>query len=95
MTRSGDASQWWPWTKELEDEMGIQIHPQVAEALKVENGETIVVASEDETIEGPAYISRMVTPRLVWSLQRMRADHVLVFRKGQAPEEARELLKAI
>jgi anaerobic selenocysteine-containing dehydrogenase len=95
MTRSGDASHWWPWTKELEDEMGIQIHPLVATALKVENGETIVVASEDQTIEGPAYISRMVTPRLVWSLQRMRADHVLVYRKGQAPEEARELLKAI
>jgi hypothetical protein len=53
------------------------------------------VASEDETIEGPASISRMVTPRLVWSLQRMRAAHVLVYRKGQAPEEARELLKAI
>jgi anaerobic selenocysteine-containing dehydrogenase len=95
MTRSGDASRWWPWTKELEDEMGIQIHPRIATALRIENGETIMVASEDETIEGPANISRMVPPRLVWSLQRMRADHVLVYRKGQAPEEARDLLKAI
>jgi anaerobic selenocysteine-containing dehydrogenase len=95
MTRSGDAAQWWPWAKELEDEMGIQIHPQIATALKIENGETIMVASEDETIEGPATISRMVPPRLVWSLQRMRADQVLVYRKGQAPEEARDLLKAI
>ena len=95
MTRSGDASQWWPWTKELEDEMGIQIHPRIATALKIENGETIVVASEEETIEGPASISRMVPPRLVWSLKRMRADHVLVYRKGQDPEEARNILKAI
>ena len=95
MTRSGDAAQWWPWTKELEDEMGIQIHPQVATVLKIENGETIVVASEEETIEGPASISRMVPPRLVWSLKRMRADHVLVYRKGQDPEEARNILKAI
>jgi anaerobic selenocysteine-containing dehydrogenase len=95
MTRSGDAAQWWPWTKELEDEMGIQIHPRIASALKIENGEPIMVASEEETIEGPASISRMVPPRLVWSLQRMRADHVLVYRKGQAPEEARDLLKAI
>jgi anaerobic selenocysteine-containing dehydrogenase len=95
MTRSGDAAKWWPWTKELEDEMGIQIHPRIASALKIENGETIMVASEEETIEGPASISRMVPPRLVWSLQRMRADHVLVYRKGQAPDEARDLLKAI
>ena len=95
MTRSGDAAQWWPWTKELEDEMGIQIHPRIATALKIENGETIVVASEEETIEGPASISRMVPPRLVWSLKRMRADHVLVYRKGQDPEEARNILKAI
>jgi anaerobic selenocysteine-containing dehydrogenase len=95
MTRSGDSAKWWPWTKELEDEMGIQIHPRIASALRIENGETIMVASEEETIEGPASISRMVPPRLVWSLQRMRADHVLVYRKGQAPEEARNLLKAI
>ena len=95
MTRSGDASNWWPWTRELEDEMGIQIHPLIAEALNVENGETILVASEDEVIEGPATISRMVPPRLIWSLQRMRSDRVLVYRKGQAPEDARDRLKAI
>ena len=95
MTRSGDASNWWPWTRELEDEMGIQIHPLIAEALNIENGETILVASENETIDGPATISRMVPPRLVWSLQRMQADHVLVYRKGQAPEDARDRLKAI
>jgi anaerobic selenocysteine-containing dehydrogenase len=95
MNRSGDAARWWPWTRELEDETWIQIHPRVATALKIENGETITVASEEETIEGPASISRMVPPRLVWSLQRMRAEHVLVYRKGQASDEARELLKAI
>jgi anaerobic selenocysteine-containing dehydrogenase len=95
MTRSGDAGRWWPWARELEDEMGIRIHPRVARALEIENGETILVASENETIDGPATISRMVPPRLVWSLQRMQADHVLVYRKGQAPEEARDRLKAI
>jgi anaerobic selenocysteine-containing dehydrogenase len=95
MTRSGDASRWWPWTKELSDEMGIRIHPVIAKALGIENGMTILVASEDEIIEGPATISRMVPPRLVWSLQRIRAEQVLVYRKGQAPEEARDRLKAI
>ncbi|MFZ1986695.1 MAG: molybdopterin-dependent oxidoreductase [Desulfatitalea sp.] len=95
MTRSGDAGRWWPWTRELENEMGIRIHPRVARALEIENGETILVASENEIIEGPAAISRMVPPSLVWSLQRMQADRVLVYRKGQAPEEARDRLKAI
>ncbi len=93
--RSGDAGRWWPWTRELEDEMGIRIHPRVAKALEIENGQTISVASENEIIEGPAAISRMVPPRLVWTQQRMQADCVLVYRKGQAPEEARERLKAI
>jgi anaerobic selenocysteine-containing dehydrogenase len=95
MTRSGDASRWWPWARELADEMGIRIHPVIARALDIENGAAILVASEDEVIEGPATISRMVPPRLVWSLQRMRADQVLVYRKGQAPDEARGRLKAI
>lgn len=95
MARSGDASRWWPWARELADEMGIRIHPRLARALAIENGETIMVASADEIIEGPATITRAVPPRLVWSLQRMRADRVLVYRKGQAPEEARARLKAI
>jgi anaerobic selenocysteine-containing dehydrogenase len=95
MTRSGDAGRWWPWTRELEDELGIQIHPLVARALEIENGQTILVASDNEIIEGPAAISRMVPPRLVWSQQRMQAHRVLVYRKGQSPEEARDRLKAI
>ena len=95
ITRSGDAGRWWPWTRELEDELGIRIHPRVAQALEIENGQTILVASENETIEGPAAVSRIVPPRLVWSLQRMQADHVLVYRKGQSPDEARDRLKAI
>lgn len=94
-SRSGDANRWWPWIRELEEELGIRIHPRVARALEIENGQTIRVASVSETIEGPAAVSRMVPPRLVWSTQRMRADRVLVYRKGQAPDEARERLKAI
>jgi anaerobic selenocysteine-containing dehydrogenase len=93
--RSGDAGRWWPWTKELEEELGIRIHPRVARALEIENGQTILVASENETIEGPAAVSRIVPPRLVWSLQRMQSDRVLVYRKGQAPEDARLRLEAM
>ena len=93
--RSGNACQWWPWTREMADEMGIRIHPRIADALGIDNGMSILVAGEDEIIEGPAAISRMVPPHLVWSMQRMRARRVLVYRKGQAPEEAREQLKGI
>lgn len=94
-TRSGDAGRWWPLARELEDGLAICIHPRVARALAIENGQPIVAASEKEIIEGPAAVSRMVPPRLVWSLQRMQADQVLVYRKGQAPEEARDRLKAM
>ena len=95
MNRSGEASRWWPWTRELDDDLGILIHPRIAQTLVVENGETILVASEDEIIEGPATISRLVPTRLVWSLQRLRSDRVLVYRKGQGPEEPRDRLKTI
>ena len=95
MAHASELGRRWPLTAELEEALGIQIHPLIARTLKIENGETIVVASEDEVIEGPAAISRMVPPRLIWSQQRMQADRVLVYRKGQAPEEARDRLKAI
>jgi anaerobic selenocysteine-containing dehydrogenase len=92
---SGCAGRWWPWAGELENEPGIHIHPRVARALQIENGQTILVASEHETIEGPAAVSRVVPPRLVWSQQRMQADRVLVYRKGQAPDDARRQLDAM
>ncbi|MGD9006759.1 MAG: molybdopterin-dependent oxidoreductase [Desulfobacteraceae bacterium] len=93
--RSGATSRWWPWIRELEEDLGICIHPRVARALEIENGQTIRVVSEKETIEGPAAVSRMVPPRLVWSTQRMQADRVLVYRKGQDPEQARDRLEAM
>jgi anaerobic selenocysteine-containing dehydrogenase len=93
--RSGETGRWWPWIKELEEGLGIHIHPRVARALEIENGQTICVASVNETIEGPAAVSRAVPPRLVWSIQRMQADRVLVYGKGRSPEEARDRLEAM
>ena len=37
-TRARDASRWWPWIKELEEEVGIRIHPLVAQALEIHSG---------------------------------------------------------
>jgi predicted molibdopterin-dependent oxidoreductase YjgC len=94
-THSGDATRWWPWTRELEEEMDIQIHPLIARTLDIENGETVRVESKDEAIEATAVISRMVPPRMVWSPIHIRANRVLVYCKGLDPEEARDRLKAI
>lgn len=93
--RASDASSWWPWTRELEPEEAVQINPVIAEALAIENGETIIVASANDTIEGKAWVNRMVPPQLVWSSRRMKAERVLIQRKGQSRQEARDILKAI
>jgi anaerobic selenocysteine-containing dehydrogenase len=93
--RGSDASGWWPWAHELEPGDSVQIHPSLAEAMAIENGETIIVSSAQESLEGPACINRMVPPQLVWSCRRMKADRVLIQRIGQSREDARDLLKAI
>jgi formate dehydrogenase major subunit len=83
------------WTHDPELKDTIQVHPSVAAALNIENGESVQVVSVDETMEGRALINRMVPPWLVWSSRRMQTGKVLLHRKGQSPEEAYEKLKAI
>lgn len=92
---AGDANAWWPWMRELEPEAAVQVNPTVAKALSIENGEPLTVVSANDSMEGPAWISRIVPPWMVWSRFRMKAERVLIFRKGQSPEEARQLLKAM
>lgn len=95
ITRSGHAGRWWPWARELENEGAVQIHPLIAQALRIENGDPVLVAGQDHIMEGQAWVSRMVPPYLVWSPRRFKADRVLVYRRGQSPEQAREQLKAV
>jgi anaerobic selenocysteine-containing dehydrogenase len=94
-SQSGNLGQWWSWTQDLEPSDTIQVHPSVATALEIENGEPVRVVSADEIIEGKAWINRMVPPWLVWSSIRMQTSKVLIHRKGQSPEEACDKLKAI
>jgi anaerobic selenocysteine-containing dehydrogenase len=94
-SRSSNSGQWWDWTRDLEPEDTIQIHPSVATALSIENGTSVRVVSADEVIEGRAWINRVVPPWLVWSSRRMQTGNVLVHRKGQSPQEACDKLKAI
>ncbi len=57
---SGAMSRWLPWLAELQPEMFIEISPQLAEELRIENTEMVVVESPRGAIECKA----LVTPRL-------------------------------
>jgi anaerobic selenocysteine-containing dehydrogenase len=94
-TCANDTARWWSWTREWDAATGVRIHPRTAQALGIENGETIVVASSDDMLQATAAISRSVPPWLVWSPQPMQARQVLVYRKGQSPEDARRQMKAM
>jgi anaerobic selenocysteine-containing dehydrogenase len=94
VSRSSDAANWWPWTAELEDEKAVQIHPDTAQILGIENGDEVVVAGSRTCTEGRAWLSRMVDRRMIWSPQRLDETRVRVHKKGQAGEDALNLLKA-
>lgn len=90
-----DPSHWQPWTMELADEDAVQIHPDTAETLNIENGDDIVISANGELIEGHAWLSRMVTRNMVWSAKRLGYSRVLIYKKGQDPQEALNLLRKI
>jgi anaerobic selenocysteine-containing dehydrogenase len=95
VSRASDAGNWWPWTRELEAENTVQIHPEVARALAIENGDTVVVAGTTEAWQGRAWISRMVCKEMVWSSRRFRENRVLVHKPGQTRDHCRDILKEI
>jgi anaerobic selenocysteine-containing dehydrogenase len=94
VSRSTDAANWWPWTAELEDEKAVQIHPDIAAILGIENGDEVVIAGRRGCIDGRAWLSRMVDRRMIWSPQRLDESRVLVHKKGQSVEDALNRLKA-
>jgi anaerobic selenocysteine-containing dehydrogenase len=93
VSRSGDGSGWWPWTGELEKEEAVQIHPETARALGIENGDEVQVFGTGEAMEGLAWISRMVPRWMVWSPRYLRERWVSVHKKGQTKEEALRILR--
>jgi anaerobic selenocysteine-containing dehydrogenase len=94
VSRSTDAGRWWPWTAELEDEIAVQIHPDTAQIIGIENGDEVVIAGRRGCIDGRAWLSRMVDRRMIWSAQRLDESRVLVHKKGQSGEDALNRLKA-
>jgi formate dehydrogenase major subunit len=93
VSRSGDAGNWWPWTQELEDIDAVQLHPQTAALLGIENGDDVVVEGEQALLEGRARISRMVDRLMVWAPRKLGARRVIVYKRGASCDRALTLLK--
>lgn len=90
--RHSDASHWQPWTRELADELAVQIHPDLAQALDIHNGAPIVVTAGTDRFEGRAHISRMVRRDMVWSKQRLSHARVMVHSPSQDIDTARTII---
>ncbi len=90
-----DPGRWQPWTRELFDDKAVQIHPDTAKALGLENGDDIVILANGDVMEGRAWLSRMVSRNMVWSTMRLGYDRVLIYKKGQNPQDALEILRKI
>lgn len=95
ISRSEKAGNWWPWTHHLEQEDAIQIHPETARALGIENGDDILVSSPVGTLSGRAWISRMVPPWMVSSSRNSVGERVLVHKADRTREETRNILREL
>lgn len=91
--RSGDASRHWAWTKDLAREDAVQLHPETAQRLGIENGDEVLVDTPRGALSGCASLSRVVSRGAVGSYQRGVAGlPALVRKKDQSADEARALL---
>jgi len=93
ISRSGDADNFRPWTKALEDPDAVQIHPGAAKVLGIENGDEVVVHGPNEVIEAKAWITRMVPKWMIWSARRLGTRHAVIYKKGESGEEASRILR--
>jgi anaerobic selenocysteine-containing dehydrogenase len=93
--RSGDASRFWPWTQGLAREDAVQINPETAEVLGIENGDDVLVETPRGVLSGRACLSRMVPRWLVAAPHGVNGVPALVYRIEQSPDEARSLLKEL
>ena len=95
ISRSEEAGKWWPWTQNLEPEDAVQINPQTAMALGIQNGDEILVSSPDGTLTGRAWITRMVPPWMVSSPENSLGERVLVQKPDRTREETLSILKEL
>jgi anaerobic selenocysteine-containing dehydrogenase len=93
--RSGDASRFWPWTRGLAREDAVQINPETAAILGIENGDEVLVDTPRGVQPGRACLSRMVPRWLIASPHGVNGVPVLVHKTEQSLDEARSLLKEL
>jgi len=91
--RSGDASHFWPWTRNLVREDAVQIHPETALLLGIENGDDVLVDTPRGALPARASLSRTVPPSVIASFRGVNGLPALVHKVDQLPDEARNLLK--
>jgi anaerobic selenocysteine-containing dehydrogenase len=61
-----EMGHWWPWCDELEPDRYIQIHPKLAEVLGVEDGDYVKIESFRSELDGYAWVTEEVDPRMIW-----------------------------
>ncbi len=91
--RSGDASRFWPWTRSLAREDAVQINPETALLLGIENGDEVLIDTPRGALPARANLSRVVPRWLIASFHGVNGIPALVHKKDQLPDEARNLLK--
>jgi sulfite reductase (NADPH) flavoprotein alpha-component len=91
--RPGDAMSFWPWTQGLVQEDAVQIHPETAGLLGIQNGDEVQIATPQGDLAGRACISRAVPPWRIASPRGVNGVPAIVHRKDQPLDEARSLLR--
>lgn len=90
--RETDSSVRWSWVAELGPDGLIQINPETAEALGIENGDEVVVEGAKRSAEAQARLSRVVSRGMVSAPLALEDRWVLVRKKGENREKALTIL---
>ncbi|NOZ57994.1 MAG: molybdopterin-dependent oxidoreductase [Euryarchaeota archaeon] len=61
-----EMGHWWPWMVELEPHRFINIHTELAKALGIRDGDTVVCENDYGKVIGPAWVNEMVDEGEVW-----------------------------
>jgi len=61
-----EMGHWWPWTDELEPDRYVQVHPELASVLGIEDGDYVKLESMTSELDGYAWVTEETDPRQVW-----------------------------
>lgn len=95
VSQSGESGPYWPWTRTLEQEDAVQINPGTARALGIENGDAVIVTGSDGSLEGRAWISRVVPQWMVSAPRDSIGGRVLIRKKDRSSEETLSILREL